>query len=398
MTTIINADNGVVSGSAGLKTSADSTGVLELQTNGTTAATISTGQNVSFANTVNTPNTFSFKNRIINGDMRIDQRAVGVETRGTATSGATYTVDRWYTIKNGAGQAFTVQKSSDVPANQIFKNSVLITITETDSVISAGEYNIFGQNIEGLNVSDLLWGTANAKSITLSFWVKSSLTGTFAVVVGAQGTNVYPASFTINTANTWEYESITIPGPTSGTFPVDNTSAIQVRYDLGIGSQYSAPLNAWISGGNYFGGTGAVKLSATNSATFQVTGVQFEIGNQATSFDVRSYGTELALCQRYYNKLELTKTLVYATTTTYAQGNYKLPVTMRAAPTSIATNATNMNELFVVNISGTYVPSSSCDTDSVWVVATNTGGTAFTANRQYRFNTAGCSLDFSSEI
>ena len=122
------------------------------------------------------------------------------------------------------------------------------------------------------------------------------------------------------------------------------------------------------------------------------------IGNQATSFDVRSYGTELALCQRYYNKLELTKTLVYATTTTYAQGNYKLPVTMRAAPTSIATNATNMNELFVVNISGTYVPSSSCDTDSVWVVATNTGGTAFTANRQYRFNTAGCSLDFSSEI
>ena len=145
MTTIINADNGVVSGSAGLKTSADSTGVLELQTNGTTAATISTGQNVSFANTVNTPNTFSFKNRIINGDMRIDQRAVGVETRGTATSGATYTVDRWYTIKNGAGQAFTVQKSSDVPANQIFKNSVLITITETDSVISAGEYNIFGQ-------------------------------------------------------------------------------------------------------------------------------------------------------------------------------------------------------------------------------------------------------------
>ena len=94
-------------------------------------------------------NTFSFKNRIINGDMRIDQRAVGVETRGTATSGATYTVDRWYTIKNGAGQAFTVQKSSDVPANQIFKNSVLITITETDSVISAGEYNIFGQNIEG---------------------------------------------------------------------------------------------------------------------------------------------------------------------------------------------------------------------------------------------------------
>lgn len=339
MATIINADNGSVSGSAGLKQSSDASGVLDLQTNGTTAVTVSTGQDVSFANAISAPNTFGFKNRIINGDMRIDQRAVGVETRGTVTSGATYTVDRWYTIKNGAGQAFTVQKSTDVPSGQIFKNSALITITETDSTISTGEYNVFGQNIEGLNVYDLLWGTANAKAITLSFWVKSSLTGTFAVSVGNQASNVYAASYTINAANTWEYKTVTIPGPTSGTFPTDTTSAIQVRYDLGIGTQYSSALNTWTSGGNYFGGTGAVKLAATNGATWQVTGVQFETGNQATAFDVRPYGTELALCQRYLYKVSSDGTnapalaMGFANSTTQVFACIYLPVSLRAAPT-----------------------------------------------------------------
>ena len=145
--------------------------------------------------------------------------------------------------------------------------------------------------------------------------------------------------------------------------------------------------------------TGTTNWVGTSGATWYITGVQFEVGSQATGFDYRDYGRELMLCQRYYTQLELTKTLVYATTTTYAQGNYKLPVTMRSAPTATATtNATNMNQLYVTNITGTYVPSASCDTDSVWVVATNTGGTAFTANIQYRFNTSGCYLYFSSEL
>jgi len=336
---------------------------------------------------------YSFKNRIINGAMVINQRASG-STVTLDTSQSYSLVDRYRFVGGFSGFTNTVQQSTNAPAG--FTTSLQWSNTAA-TTFTSGLYNAFWQNIEGYNVADLGWGTANAQSVTLSFWVSSGVTGTYGVTF-TNGTNAYVGSYTINAVNTWQYVSITVPGCTTGTWNTSNSTGLTVKWDMGVGTTYTTTAGSWQTG-NIWGLTGGVKFVATNSVSYYITGIQLEVGSSATAFDYRDYGRELMLCQRYYTQLELTKTLVYATTTTYAQGNYKLPVTMRSAPTATATtNATNMNQLYVTNITGTYVPSASCDTDSVWVVATNTGGTAFTANIQYRFNTSGCYLYFSSEL
>jgi hypothetical protein len=151
-------------------------------------------------------------------------------------------------------------------------------------------------------MADLAWGTASAAPITISFWVRSSLTGTFggAIKGGGGGSSYsYPFSFSISLANTWEQKTITIPGQTAGTWTTDNTLFTWVSFDLGVGSTYSGTAGAWAN--TYYSGvTGAVKLIQTNSATFYITGVQLERGSTASSFEYRPYTTELQLCQRYY--------------------------------------------------------------------------------------------------
>ena len=349
--------------------------------------TTSTGQMLGAGNST------AFKNRIINGGMAISQRGTSFNPATNALS-----LDRWTMRTSPSSSAYSVTQSTSAPTG--FSNSLLVTSLGATSV-GSGDYYSIDQRIETANAYDLAWGTASAKTVTLSFWVYSSLTGTFAggLTEYNSGSVSYGFNYSIPTANTWTQISVVITGPTTGTWNTTlNGGYVTVTFGLGVGSSVATPSNnSWVSG-NYRTGNGGVNVVSTSGATFYVTGVQLEVGSQATSFDFRDYGRELILCQRYYSKLDLTKTLVYATTTAYAQGNYRLPVTMRAAPTSIATNATNMNELYVANITGTYVPSSSCDTDSVWIVATNTGGTAFTANHQYRFNSVGCNIDFSSEL
>jgi hypothetical protein len=194
---------------------------------------------------------------------------------------------------------FTGQRSTTVPSG--FVNSTLITSSSAYSV-GAGEVFALSQFIEGFNVADLGWGTANAATVTLSFWVRSSLTGTFGGAI-QNGTNArsYPFSYTISAANTFEYKTVTIAGDTSGTWATDNSAGMVVRFGMGVGTTKSGTAGAWASA-DYRSATGATSVVGTSGATFYITGVQLEKGSTATSFDYRPYGNELALCQRYYEK------------------------------------------------------------------------------------------------
>jgi hypothetical protein len=271
----------------------------------------------------------SFKNRIINGDMTIDQRNNGA----SVAIGDVFPVDRWNCFENGS-MAFTGQRSTTAPAG--FSNSLLITTTTAASPASSSRSQI-SQVIEGFNIADLGWGTANASPVTVSFWVRSSLTGQFGgSVMNYAATRSYPFSFTISSANTFEYKTITIPGDTTGTWLTNNSGGLILQFDLGMGSDLLGTAGAW-TGADKRGATGDVKLSETLGATYYITGVQLEKGTVATSFDYLPYGTELMLCQRYYNKWggntvyeTIGSGLSYASTFGWVCVTF--PVEMRATP------------------------------------------------------------------
>lgn len=282
------------------------------------------------------------KNRIINGAMMIDQRNAGASVTIT---GANYTVDRWQGQASQTSK-FTVQQSTTAPAG--FKNSLLITSSSAYS-LGAGDYFAVQQAIEGFNIADLGWGTANAQAVTLTFQVRSSLTGTFSGTLNNSANNrSYPFTYTINLANTFETKSITIAGDTTGTWLTDNGVGVKVWFSLGTGSTYNGTVGSW-AGSLYLGTTGATSVVGTNGATFYITGVQLEKGSTATSFDYRPYGTELALCQRYYSTSfsygntassfstdgEIS-TLVPTAGTSAFYVPIRFPVSMRAAPTVTA--------------------------------------------------------------
>jgi len=207
--------------------------------------------------------------------------------------------------------------------------------------------------IEGFNVADLNWGTANAKTVTLSFWVRSSLTGTFGGVLQNSANNrSYPFTYTISSANTWEYETVTIAGDTTGTWLTTNGVGVWVMLGLGVGSTFSGTAGAW-AGSNFISATGATSVVGTNGATFYITGVQLEVGSTATSFDYRPYTTELQLCQRYYLLLVRGTDVYFSNAYYYGNnnlyGHITLPVTMRTAPTSAIVTGTNYYVLWYTN-------------------------------------------------
>jgi hypothetical protein len=251
---------------------------------------------VTFVNSASLPNTFGFKNRIINGAMVIDQRNAGASV--TPVNGQ-YSLDRWQ-MGAQTSSTYSVQQSSTAPTG--FSKSLLVTSLAATSIVAGSFYSVL-QIVEGFNSSDLGFGTANAKTITISFWVRSSLTGTFGGWV--QNANVdrsYPFSYTISVANTWEQKTVTIAGDTTGTWVgATNGAGMYVGLSLGMGSTRQGTANSW-QAGNYRSVTGETAVVGTNGATFYVTGFQLEVGTVATSFDTRSYGTELALCQRYFEK------------------------------------------------------------------------------------------------
>lgn len=283
-----------------------------------------------------------FRNRIINGDMRIDQRnnggSVTVGSGSTAGAYVAYAVDRIVaqsvSTAAGDGAAFTAQRNQgSVTPPPGFTNYLGITVTSTQAALDTNSVYRFIHRIEGLNCADMAWGSANAANATISFWVRSSVTGTFGGSVtngngGVGAWRVYPFTFVINSANTWEYKTITIPGDTSGTWRTNNEFGVEVSITFGVSSNWAHTPGVWGSSEGY-GAAGTVNLMATNGATFQITGWQFEKGSSATPFEFRSYGQELALCQRYY---ENGKLLLVPTVANIAQSR-SYAVTKRTVPT-----------------------------------------------------------------
>jgi hypothetical protein len=282
--------------SSGATTLTPTDGVTATLTLPSTSGTLglSTG---SATQSINAQNTFGFKNRIINGAMTIDQRNAGASQSFSYNTGG-YTVDRFIVTKvNGWTYGFTTQQVTDAPAG--FVKSLKVTQGASADSTSSNTYSYVSQSIEGYNIADLGWGTANAKAITVSFWAKSSLTGTFSFAAYNAGAQSYVATYSLPVANTWTYITITVPGPTSGTFNTDNTSGIMLIWNLGTNFYTTSPSSSWQSG-NILSALGATVLWTTANATFNITGVQLEVGTQATSFDFRDYGRELILCQRYF--------------------------------------------------------------------------------------------------
>jgi len=359
------------------KVTADTTGTLVLQTGATptTALTISSAQVVSLAQvlpeasggTGTTTGYYGFKNRIINGAMVIDQRNAGAEVNPAVANA--YYVDRWF-VSSSAASKFKIQQTPSATetgfATRVgagFTNYLALTSLSAYTVGAAESFSV-RQRIEGLNFSDLAWGTSSAATVTLSFWAYSSLTGTFGgVLKNSANDRSYPFSYSIPVASTWTQISITIAGDTSGTWLTTNGTGIQLIFSIGTGSTLSGTSGAWAAS-NLSSATGAVSVVGTNGATWYVTGVQLEKGSTATSFDYRPYGTELQLCQRYFYKHQNTNggasypimLQVYSTTAAFGK-ICDLPVTMRTFPTT-STTAT----------SGTFTPS----------LANGTAASAFT--------------------
>lgn len=279
---------------------------------------------------------FAMRNRIINGAMVIDQRNAGASI--TFNDGV-FPVDRWTTVATQSSKGTIQQNAGSVTPPAGFINYLGFTSSSAYSVLTGDAFAI-QQRIEGLNLSDFAWGTASAATVTLSFWVRSSLTGTFGGSISNSAQNrSYPFTYTISAANTWEQKTITIAGDTSGTWLTTNGIGVRVNLGLGAGSTYSATAGSWNSS-TTFSATGATSVVGTNGATFYITGVQLEKGSTATSFDYRPYGTELALCQRYF---ELISSASGYLTTTRIDCQQRYVVQKRAAATlALQGTAANM--------------------------------------------------------
>jgi len=303
---------------------------MSLQLNGDTGVTFN---DASLQGAAASP--YVLKNRIINGDMQISQRGTSFTVDGVNT----YSLDRWQ-VEDATDGVFTVDQSSDAPSG--FVNSLLVTVTTADASIGATQVALVRQRIEGLNATDLGWGTASAQTVTLSFWVKSSLTGTFGgAILNSAANRSYPYTYTISVANTWEKKSITIAGDTSGTWLYDNGIFAQVDFSMAAGSTYLGTANAW-AGTLYLGATGQTQIMSTLNATWRVTGVQFEIGTSATPFERRLYGQELALCQRYYQDGTL-RMRGYNTAGNSIGASMLFNTAMRASPTVTISGGNSIN-------------------------------------------------------
>ncbi len=282
-----------------------------------------------------------FRNRIINGAMVIDQRNNGAEVNPAVT--ATYYLDRWVVTSAAASKFKIGQNAGSVTPPAGFTNYLGCTSLSAYTAGASESFN-FQQRLEGFNVADLGWGTANAQTVTLSFWVYSSLTGTFGGSIRNSATNrSYPFTYTISAANTWEQKSVTIPGDTSGTWLTTNGIGINVTFSIGTGATLSGTAGAWAAG-NFSSATGATSVVGTNGATFYITGVQLEAGSVATPFERRDYGRELMMAQRYYYRQTPTGTAYYGVgfndSTTVASLFINFPVSLRAAPSSVEQSGT----------------------------------------------------------
>lgn len=348
------------------------------------------GDSITFADgSVQSGGWTGMKNRIINGDMRIAQRGTSA-----VNTNVSYPVDRFRLAVSNSSKV-SLQQSSTVPTGAGFVNSILATSLAATTVGASDSYEV-SQQIEGYNIADLGWGTASAKTVTLSFWVRSSLTGTFGGTFENSGnTRAYPFSYTISATNTWEQKTITVAGDTSGTWLTDNSRGIIIRWSLGVGSTYLNTANAWVAG-DYYSVTGETKLVATNGATWYLTGVQLERGSTASSFEYRPFGTELALCQRYYVRYSGNGYVgptggIWSST----QGIIAIPISMRATPTPNYSSAF-LNDA-AVNATITSITASASSTNIVTLTVNASGGGLTTGRAAIIYANTGY-IDLSAEL
>jgi hypothetical protein len=314
------------------------------------------------------------RNRIINGAMVIDQRNAGASvTVGTGAFG----VDRFRSSEVTDGTA-TAQQSTIAPNG--FSNSLLYTVTGTDASLGSTQYASIEQRIEGFNVADLGWGTASAKTITISFWVRSSVTGTYCVgLYNSGGARSYTAEYTINVADTWEQKTITVVGDTTGTWLTTNGIGVLISFTLAVGSSYQQTAGSWGTTSFAIGTSNQTNLMATNGATFYITGVQLEVGTQATSFEYRQIQQELSLCQRYlpayrHDGQNIIPSQVQFNSSTGSRGMVSFPVPTRVPVTGM-----------VISSAGHFT--------AFGFAGGNGTGTAFT---MHAGGTMGCGVDFGS--
>ena len=313
------------------------------------------------------PSTSFMRNKIINGNMVINQRGY---TNISPLSSTGYCCDRFKVGQGTAGSWSAYPSYSNPPANSGHPAALVFSSLRTGS-ISSGDANYIYQGIEGYNIVDLQWGSSSAKPVTLSFWFYSGATGTYSgSLVNGAGTLSYPFTFSIPSSTTWTQISVTIPGPTSGTWYNDNSAGINVYFDLGSGSTLRTTAGSWTSG-NYVGVTGATQYPTnTLTGTIQITGVQLEAGSSATPYERRPYGQELALCQRYYAAWAGTANSTgypcigvgSVVSSTQALCHIPLPVTPRLTPTLGFTGTVNMyngSAYPLTSISTTYTTSPS---------------------------------------
>ena len=285
------------------------------------------------------------RNLVINGDMKIAQRGAGPTQ---ATNSAYFGPDRYRFFVNGGG-AYTVTQDSGHQADTGHDKALKIAVTTADTSIAAGDYYSFLQRIESNSLQHLQYGTSSAKSITFSFWVRATKTGTQAVFFSKQGTGQdynHIKEFTINASNTWEHKTITIPGLTASTMVNDASTYLQVGWILKYGSSFQGTKDTWTTNG-HFTTANAVNNMDSTSNTFYVTGVQLEVGNTSTEFEYRSVGEERAACQRYFIRIpEIDASSAYAFLATGMATDVNavdipipFPVTMRANPTLVTSGS-----------------------------------------------------------
>jgi len=358
----------------------------------TTSGAVSAGSLTVNSNNISAVNSLGFRNRIINGDCRIDQRNNGASV--TPTNGQ-YLVDRFKYYSTQNSKVSVQQNAGSVTPPAGFKNYLGVTSLSSYSVLSS-DYFAVTQLIEGFNMADLGYGAAGASTVTLSFWVRSSLTGTFGGSLTNDSANyAYPFTYTISAANTWEQKAITITGATAGTWLTTNGTGIQVIWSLGAGATFSGTPSAWVAAGFLPSATGAVSVVGTNGATFYITGVQLEAGSVATPFERRDYGRELMMCQRYLPAFNGNGTAAAYIGSAYSYATNTInvlvpfPVQTRVAPTGVSASAATIlaYQTGASNTTSSLISFGAASTSliaSVVVAATATTGSAGAAY----FNTA----------
>ena len=334
-----------------------------------------------------------FRNKIINGSVIIDQR----DSATTPVVGTGYSADRWF-FEDGCDAVFSTGQSTDVPKGQGFSRSIKSTLTTDNTSVTTNEFSVLTYFIEGTDSASFAWGGAGAKAITASFWVKSSVAGTYSFTLYNNGASrIYPASYTVNIPNTWEKKIIQIPGDTAGTWLTTNGRGVVVNFYTSLSSNFLG-LSTWNSSGIY-GVVGQVNAAAAVGNTFTVTGLQIEEGMVATPFEHRPYATELALCQRYYQRIALANTVTvgfgHVQSGTTERFTVPIPVSLRTTPVLTATGSFTS-----VGSNGNFALSSFSvrDLEPNTVILEAVSATAHSTGPLTFFGVNGNVLAFSSEL